>query len=311
MDAVKTGALIAQARKDKGLTQRQLAERVYVSVQAVSKWELGKNFPDLSLMEPLAEELGLTVSELLAGERGEVPRDELVRDTLRIGVDQFRPQIRRWKGRFLAALVLLVLVLLGLVCVWADAHTDKPQRDTVVEEIVLTEHEQAIVGLLDSQGGDYSFLHLYRVTLADDMEGYRIAAELWTREGLKESWDLCKGQFFREGEGFSNRQLLAFRLPIGQGEGTRYKVQFDDSYVTGYADIFDSVIPYLDNGFTTSYADRAIADREHGAVLMEIGLNENRDGTFFSQQILGRENDSQPGTLREGTAALILKLYWN
>lgn len=309
MDAMKTGALIVQARKDKGLTQRELAERIYVSVQAVSKWELGKNFPDLSLMEPLAEELGLTVSELLAGERGEAPQDELVRDTLRVGVDQFRPQIRRWKGLFTAASVLLILVLLVLGCVWVDAHTDKPQRDTVLERVVLTENEEAIVGLLNSQGGDYSFLNMYSVTLADDMEGYRIAAELWTHAGRKESWDLCKGQFFREGEGFSKRQLLAFRIPIGQGEGTRYKVQFDDSYVTGYADIFDSVLPYLDNGFTTSYADRAVVDREHGAVLMELGLNENREGVF-SHQILGHTNDPQPGTLREGTASLVLKLYW-
>lgn len=41
MDAMKTGALIAQVRKEKGITQRELAEKVYVSVQAVSKWELG------------------------------------------------------------------------------------------------------------------------------------------------------------------------------------------------------------------------------------------------------------------------------
>lgn len=66
MDAMKTGALIARTRKERGLTQRELAEKVYVSVQAVSKWELGKNFPDLALMEPLADALGLTVSELLA-----------------------------------------------------------------------------------------------------------------------------------------------------------------------------------------------------------------------------------------------------
>ena len=82
MDAIKTGALIAQARKEKGITQRELAEKVYVSVQAVSKWELGKNFPDLPLMEPLAEALDLTVTELLAGERGQTPGEEAVRVAL-------------------------------------------------------------------------------------------------------------------------------------------------------------------------------------------------------------------------------------
>ena len=111
MDAIKTGALIAQVRKEKGITQRELAEKVYVSVQAVSKWELGKNFPDLALMEPLADELGLTVSELLAGERGEAPRDELVRDSLRLGEQQLRPKIKKWRGRFIAGAILLALTV--------------------------------------------------------------------------------------------------------------------------------------------------------------------------------------------------------
>ena len=114
MDAIKTGALIAQARKEKGLTQRELAEKVYVSVQAVSKWELGKNFPDLSLMEPLSDILDLTVSELLAGERGEAPKDELVRDTLRLGEEQLRPKIKRWRGLFIAAAIVLAAVVTGV-----------------------------------------------------------------------------------------------------------------------------------------------------------------------------------------------------
>ena len=78
MDAVKTGALIAQARKEKNLTQKDLAQSLHVSVQAVSKWERGLNFPDLALMEPLAELLGLTVSELMTGERNAAPGEELV-----------------------------------------------------------------------------------------------------------------------------------------------------------------------------------------------------------------------------------------
>ena len=66
MDAVKTGELIAQSRKEKNLTQKDIAQRLHVSVQAVSKWERGLNFPDIALMEPLAEVLDLTVSELLS-----------------------------------------------------------------------------------------------------------------------------------------------------------------------------------------------------------------------------------------------------
>ena len=310
MDAMKTGELIAQVRKEKGLTQRELAEKVYVSVQAVSKWELGKNFPDLSLMEPLADVLGLTVSELLAGRQGEEPQDALVRDTLRLGEEQLRPKIKKWRERFITAAVLLALLLMGLAGLWVDRNTVKPQPETIVEEIVLTENEQAMVDLLNVQTGDYSYLGMYNVTIADDMDGYRIAAELWTHEGLKDSWDLRSSKFFRETESFSGSQLLAFRIPIGQGEGSRYRIRFGSGTVSGFADIFDSVLPYLDNGSTISYASRAVVDREHGAVLMELGLNEEPGG-YWRTQILGITDDPQPGTLEEGRVSLILKLYWD
>ena len=67
MDLKKTGALIARVRKEKGLTQQQLAQRLHVSHTAVSKWERGLGFPDASLLEPLAAELGLTLDELFKG----------------------------------------------------------------------------------------------------------------------------------------------------------------------------------------------------------------------------------------------------
>ena len=69
MDRQKTGALIAQMRKERGLTQRELAEQLHVSDRAVSKWERGAGFPDVSMLIPLAEALGLSVLELLRGEQ--------------------------------------------------------------------------------------------------------------------------------------------------------------------------------------------------------------------------------------------------
>lgn len=72
MDARNTGALIAARRKALGLTQKQLAERLLVSDKAVSKWENGASYPEVTLLPPLAQLLGITVDELLAGEvRGE------------------------------------------------------------------------------------------------------------------------------------------------------------------------------------------------------------------------------------------------
>ncbi len=69
MDQIKTGQFIAGERKAKGFTQRQLAERLGISDKTVSKWERGNGFPEVSLLLPLCGELGITVNELLSGER--------------------------------------------------------------------------------------------------------------------------------------------------------------------------------------------------------------------------------------------------
>ncbi len=57
MDVHKTGTFISEVRKEKGLTQRQLAEQLHVSDRTVSKWERGSGFPDISSLEPLADAL--------------------------------------------------------------------------------------------------------------------------------------------------------------------------------------------------------------------------------------------------------------
>ncbi len=67
MDNYVTGAVIRSLRESKRLTQEELADRIHVSAKAVSKWETGKGFPDVSLLEPLAESLGISVIELLNG----------------------------------------------------------------------------------------------------------------------------------------------------------------------------------------------------------------------------------------------------
>ena len=68
MDRYVTGAVIRRLRENKGLTQEELAARIFVSGKAVSKWETGQGFPDISLLEPLAKALGISVIELLSGE---------------------------------------------------------------------------------------------------------------------------------------------------------------------------------------------------------------------------------------------------
>ena len=74
IDKEKFGRFLVQLRKERGMTQKDLAERLYVSDKAVSKWERGLSLPDISLLQPLAELLEVSVTELLSGQL--IPSDQ-------------------------------------------------------------------------------------------------------------------------------------------------------------------------------------------------------------------------------------------
>ena len=107
MNNEKTGMLIAQIRKENSLTQKQLADRIGVSNATISKWETAKGFPDISLIEPLAEALGISVSEIIAGERLESnPKtDDLISNIVDISINE-------WIIAITVALLYLIISLI-------------------------------------------------------------------------------------------------------------------------------------------------------------------------------------------------------
>ncbi len=119
MDREMLGRFIAQRRKELNLTQRELAEALHVTDKAVSKWERGAGCPDISLLEPLAEALGLSVDQLLTyqtapaeTERVEepAPTSEAVQAVLDLTLAERRARRRRrWFIAMAAALSLIVL----------------------------------------------------------------------------------------------------------------------------------------------------------------------------------------------------------
>ena len=128
IDKAKFGAFVAQLRKEKGLMQKELAEKLYVSDKAVSKWERGLSIPDVAILVPLAEILGVTVTELLECRR--LPKDEpmdsqqteeLVKKVIGLSEEEqrkYRPdRLKRGLQLFLCAAVGLleiwVLTMLG------------------------------------------------------------------------------------------------------------------------------------------------------------------------------------------------------
>ena len=96
MDQVKTGNLIALCRKEKGLTQAALAERLGVSDRAVSKWETGRSLPDADNMLELSRILGITVDELLKGEKtGEGGLDQMTETIQKLNTKQHEEETNR------------------------------------------------------------------------------------------------------------------------------------------------------------------------------------------------------------------------
>lgn len=66
MNQEKIGNFILELRKEKNMTQQELADKIGVTDKAISKWENGRGMPDLSLMKPLCKELGITINELIS-----------------------------------------------------------------------------------------------------------------------------------------------------------------------------------------------------------------------------------------------------
>ncbi len=124
MDREMLGRFIAQRRKERGLTQRELAEALHVTDKAVSKWERGAGCPDISLLEPLAEALGLSVDQLLTyqtapaePEAAEEPAtSQAVQAVLDLTLAERRARrMRRWIVGLAVPLALIVLAVLGIV----------------------------------------------------------------------------------------------------------------------------------------------------------------------------------------------------
>lgn len=139
IDREKFGAFVAARRREKGLTQQELADRLFLSNKAVSKWETGQSLPDIALLDPLAECLEVSVAELLRGERAEKrpleadETEELVGRAIHFADDEKTVAARqRWKAAWCAAAVFGVV---GTVVLILQGY----RWDDLVSNVLLTE----------------------------------------------------------------------------------------------------------------------------------------------------------------------------
>ena len=122
IDKAKFGAFVAQLRKEKGLMQKELAEKLYVSDKAVSKWERGLSIPDVAILVPLAEILGVTVTELLECRR--LPKDEPMdsqqtEEIVKKVIGLSKEEQRKYRpDRLKRGLQLFLCAAVGLLEIW-------------------------------------------------------------------------------------------------------------------------------------------------------------------------------------------------
>lgn len=126
LDKAAFGRFLAQLRREKGMTQKELAATLYVSDKAVSKWERGQSVPDISLLVPLAEQLNVTVAELLQGRRVEEERrftreetEELIRKALTFSAEPPERRQARTRKYLPVYVICCVLGVAGALAVWA------------------------------------------------------------------------------------------------------------------------------------------------------------------------------------------------
>ena len=197
MDAKATGGLIARRRKEQNWSQGDLAERLHVTDKAVSKWETGRGVPSVDLLEPLAEALDLTVSELLSGR--ELTPEELPKAAEAQVMESMERERRTRRRSFFAttALALIGIAAIG-VGTWLAAHYLGSVPETDLEG--LERQAAAYLGRFQDAGEDgfdYDVLEIVET----ERRGDYLAALCTDGQG---NWCMC---VFDRDDVFSDRWM--------------------------------------------------------------------------------------------------------
>lgn len=168
MDQEKVGNFIAQCRKEKNLTQSQLAEKLNMSNKSISKWETGRGMPDSSIMLDLCDYLGITVNELLSGEHLEGEQyqkkaDENIISFAREAEDN-RRKIKRIIIIAIFVLVALIIFIIGK-CIWYYAEFDLKYDERVIKCEINDDSIKCEVKGLSIVNLDYEQVNLDNETL--------------------------------------------------------------------------------------------------------------------------------------------------
>ena len=136
MDQQKIGGFLKELRKEKNLTQEQLAEVLNVSGRTVSRWETGSNMPDLSILVELADYYDVDIREILNGERKSEMMEKDLKDTLEQVAEYSNTEKKSLKKKMIeisasAALLLLFSVMLDMTNGFGGFIPERPVQNMI------------------------------------------------------------------------------------------------------------------------------------------------------------------------------------
>lgn len=105
MDQIKIGAFLKELRKEKELTQEQLAEKLSVSGKTISRWETGSNMPDIGMLVEIADFYGVSIPEIISGERKSEIMNQETRDTAVAMAEYSRNEVKTGKQKVIGILM--------------------------------------------------------------------------------------------------------------------------------------------------------------------------------------------------------------
>ena len=147
MDPKKTGIIILEARKKLNMTQKDLADKLYVSDKAVSKWERGLCFPDISVLIPLTEILNISLYDLL---RGKKMNKKEVEETLKNTINYSNSELKRKKKKYMTmcSIVIAIVVLISSIAlIYINKNKDIGaivDRDTIYDISYYSDYKTSI-----------------------------------------------------------------------------------------------------------------------------------------------------------------------
>lgn len=133
MNQEKIGKFIAKIRKEKNITQQVLANKIGVTDRAISNWENGRRMPDLSLIKPLCDELGITINDLLSGEKiDQQDYQEKLEENILNTINYSEKKLKNIKKTFKIILfIILIIILLFITMFTIDINRMKNQKSVI------------------------------------------------------------------------------------------------------------------------------------------------------------------------------------